>query len=211
MSTFSWSELHIVGNLKHVIFTNKLLCKRLTNTSIIYASEIWTTYPWQLATWQQCRMSLYTHFQQPLQRWTLSHTCFNCWWNHQDLSFQRNHWLLLSPLMMTKVYPWPKWCWLYWRYQPQPGAVPDSHLCNSKQTSLLWSRIVLPQFGSQMIQNTQDPCSCMNEQHIKKPLPPRKNLQMIHLVKLHSPLHLNNMLIHHKQEPDNSRPTSQLH
>jgi hypothetical protein len=70
--------------------------------STINTSKIWTTHSWQLATWQWRHMTLHTRFQQPLQGLSLPHNCYFCWWNHQDLNLQRNHWLLLHHWWKTK-------------------------------------------------------------------------------------------------------------
>ncbi len=86
--------------------------KTLPWLPVINTSEIWTTYSWQLATWQWCHMPLHTHLQQHLRHWNLSHTRFTCRWNHKDLNFQRNHWLLLHHWWRTKIYHWTKWCLL---------------------------------------------------------------------------------------------------
>ncbi len=72
-----------------------------------------------------------THrFHGPLQHWSLPHTRFTCWWNHQDLNFQMNDWLLLHHWWRTKIYPWPNW-FFYWRSH-SPPCFPDSHFCNSE-------------------------------------------------------------------------------
>ncbi len=93
--------------------------------------KIWTTFSWQLATWEWRHMPLNTHFWQPSRHWNLPHTRFTCRWNHNDLNFQGNHWLLLHHWWRTKIYPWPNWCRFYWRSQSLP-SLPDSHLTNSE-------------------------------------------------------------------------------
>ena len=75
-------------------------------------------------------MPLHTRCQQP-QHWSLPHSRFTCWWNHQDLNFQRNHWLQLDHWWRTKVYPWPQWCIFCWRSQ-WPPSIPDPRFCKSE-------------------------------------------------------------------------------
>ena len=53
------------------------------------------------------------------------------WWNHQDLSFQRNHWLRLHNKWRTKVCPWPQRGIFCWKSQAPPSP-PDNHFCQSE-------------------------------------------------------------------------------